>query len=83
MKNAGASFVITTLGKGSLIDRMTAEAQARRDEFQMNEQCKHCRHVQVIWRPTGQHEIQWCLLHGRVAHVPCKSYEREPGADDE
>jgi hypothetical protein len=37
MKNAGASFVITTLGKASLIDRMTAEAQAARDAHGYNE----------------------------------------------
>jgi hypothetical protein len=50
----------------------------------MTEQhCKHCRHVQVIWRPAGQQEIQWCELHARVAHVPCERFEREPGADDE
>ena len=34
VRQGGAGWVFDTCGKGSLIDRMTAEAQASRDEFE-------------------------------------------------
>jgi hypothetical protein len=47
------------------------------------QQCKHCRHVRIIWRPAGQYEIKWCELKSAAAVKTCGEYDREPGADDE